>query len=46
MKEIKNLKKEISDLRESLEYTESIIEEKVEKIERGREDFGERVKNI
>ena len=33
MKEIKDLKAEVSDLKDSLEFTENVIEKKVEKLE-------------
>ena len=39
MKEIKNLKAEISDLKDIFEFTENVIEKKVEKLETELDDL-------
>lgn len=39
LKEIKNIKKEISHLRESIQYTKNVIEEKVKNVESGKESM-------
>ena len=46
MKEIKDLKAEISDLKDSLEFTENIIEKKVEKLETELDNFEHKVQGI
>ena len=46
MKEIKDLKAEASDLRYSLEFTENVIEKKVEKLETELYDFEGKVQEI
>ena len=46
MKEIKDLKAEISDLKDSLEFTENVIEKKVEKLETELDNFEHKVQGI
>ena len=44
MKEIKDLKGEVSDLKDSLEFTENVIEKKVEKLPSQHFDVGSTLK--
>ena len=44
MKEIKDLKVEVSDLKDSLEFTENVIEKKVEKLPSQHFDVGSTLK--
>ena len=46
MKEIKDLKAEISDLKDSLEFTENVIEKKVEKLETELDNFEHKVQGV
>ena len=46
MKEIKNLKAEISDLKDIFEFTENVIEKKVEKLETELDDLEGKVQEI
>ena len=46
MKEIKDLKAEVSDLKDSLEFTENVIEKKVEKLETELDDLEGKVQEI
>ena len=46
MKEIKDLKAEVSYLKDSLEFTENVIEKKVEKLETGLDDLQGKVQKI
>ena len=46
MKEIKNLKAEISDLKDTFEFTENVIEKKVEKLETELDDLEGKVQEI
>ena len=46
MKEIKDLKAEVSDLKDSLEFTENVIEKKVEKLETELDDLEDKVQEI
>ena len=46
MKEIKNLKAEVSCLKDSLEFTENVIEKKVEKLETELDDLEGKVQKI
>ena len=46
MNEIKNLKQEISELKSSLDFTEDVLEKKVEKLEENMKDVDARVRNI
>ena len=44
MKEIKDVKAEVSDLKDSLEFTENVIEKKVEKLPSQHFDVGSTLK--
>ena len=44
MKEINDLKAEVSDLKDSLEFTENVIEKKVEKLETELDNLKDKVK--
>ena len=46
MKEIKDLKAEVSDLKDSLEFTENVIEKKGEKLETELDDLEGKVQVI
>ena len=46
MKEIKDLKAEVSYLKDSLEFTENVIEKKVEKLETELDDLQGKVQKI
>ena len=46
MNKIKNLKQEISELKSSLDFTEDVLEKKVEKLEENMKDVDARVRNI
>ena len=46
MKEIKDLKTEVSDLKDNLEFTENVIEKKIEKLETELDDLESRVQEI
>ena len=46
MKEIKDLKAEVSDLKDSLEFTENVIEKKVEKLETELDNLEDKVQDI
>ena len=46
MKEIKDLKAEVSDLKDSLEFTENVIEKKVEKLKTELDDLQGKVQKI
>ena len=46
MKEIKDLKVEVSDLKDSLEFTENVIEKKVEKLETELDNLEDKVQDI
>ena len=46
MKEIKALKAEVSDLKDSLEFTENLIEKKVEKLKTELENLEDKVQEI
>ena len=46
MNEIKNLKQEISELKSSLDFTENILEKKVEKLEENMKDVDARIQVI
>ena len=46
MKEIKDLKAEVSDLKDSLEFTENVIEKKVEKLETELDDLEGKIQEI
>ena len=46
MKEIKGLKAEVSYLKDSLEFTENVIEKKVEKLETESDDLEGKVQKI
>ena len=46
MNEIKNLKQEISELKSSLDFTEDVLEKKVEKSEENMKDDGAMVRDI
>ena len=46
MKEIKALKAEVSDLKDSLEFTENLIEKKVEKLKTELEKIEDKVQEI
>ena len=46
MKKIKDLKAEVSDLKDSLEFTENAIEKKVEKLETELDDLQGKVQEI
>ena len=46
MKEIKDLKVEVSYLKDSLEFTENVIEKKVEKLETELDDLEGKVQKI
>ena len=46
MKEIKDLKTEVSDLKDSLEFTENVIEKKVEKLKTELDSFEDKVQDI
>ena len=46
MNEIKNLKQEISELKSSLDFTEDVLEKKVEKLEENMKDVDARVRDI
>ena len=46
MKEIKDLKSEVSDLKDSLEFTENVIEKKVKKLETELDDLEGKVQEI
>ena len=46
MKEIKDLKTEVSDLKHSLEFTENVIEKKVEKLKTELDSFEDKVQDI
>ena len=45
-KEIKDLKAEVSDLKDSIEFTENVIEQKVEKLETELHDLKVKVPEI
>ena len=46
MKEINDLKAEVSDLKDSLEFTENVIEKKVEKLETELDNLKDKVQDI
>ena len=46
MNEIKNLKQEISELKSSLDFTEDVLEKKVEKLEENMKDVDMRIQDI
>ena len=46
MKESKDLKAEVSDLKDSLEFTENVIEKKVEKLETELDNLEDKVQDI
>ena len=46
MKEIKDLKTEVSDLKDSLEFTETVIEKKVEKLKTELDNLEDKVQDI
>ena len=46
MNEIKNLKQEINELKSTLEFTEDILEKKVEKLEDNMKDLDARIRGI
>ena len=46
MKEIKDLKAEVSDLKDSLEFTENVIEKKLEKLETESDNLEDKVQDI
>ena len=46
MNEIKNLKQEISELKSNLDFTEDVLERKVEKLEENMKDVDARVRDI
>ena len=46
MREIKDLKVEVSDLKDSLEFTENVIEKKVEKLETELDNLEDKVQDI
>ena len=46
MNEIKNLKQEISELKTSLDFTEDVLEKKVEKLEKNMKGVNVRIRDI
>ena len=46
MNKIKNLKQEISELKSSLDFTEKVLEKKVEKLEENMKDVDARMQDI
>ena len=46
MTEIKKLKQEISELNSSLDFTEDVLEKKVEKLEENMKDVDARIRDI
>ena len=46
MKEIKSIKTEMNDLKKSIEFTENVLEEKVQKCQEKAEHLDERIREI